>query len=129
MALMFVVEASFAQVFFFGNKTPRESATGMAGLTAVNFEFNGEDSDVPTLNFDNSLFSLTYSQANLFAALSFGSQNAPDTTTNDLSYLDFTGAIWGEVLVARVHCPEATRRILSPGAAGARRAARGLRPQ
>ena len=113
MALMFVVEASFAQVFFFGNKTPRESATGMAGLTAVNFEFNGEDSDVPTLNFDNSLFSLTYSQANLFAALSFGSQNAPDTTTNDLSYLDFTGAICGEVFLSE-RATEAKNRIFLP---------------
>ena len=112
-ALMLVVQTSSAQPFYFGNEAPRASSTGMLGYSVVNFEYNGEDSDVPTLNYDTPLFSVTYSQANLFAALSFGSQNAPDTTTNDLSFLDFTGALWGEVFLSEA-ATEAKNRVFVP---------------
>ena len=102
-----------AQPFFFGNENPRASTAVMLGYSIVDFEFDGDNVPGQPLNFDAPVFSLTYSRTNLYASFSFGSQNAPDTTTNDLSFIDFSGSLWGEVFFSEA-ATKAAHRIFVP---------------
>lgn len=113
LVFLLIADSSFAQPFFFGNKNPRESSTATIGYAVVDFKFDGESSPAQPLSFDSPLYALTYSRSNLYASFAFGSQNAPDTTTNDLSFIDFTGAIWGEVFFSEA-ATEAAHRVFLP---------------
>ncbi len=85
----------------------------MAGYVIVDFVFDGSSAPVQPLSFDAPVYSLTYSRSNLYAAVAIGSQNAPDTTTNDLSFIDFSGALWGEVFFSE-KATKAAHRIFVP---------------
>ena len=110
---LLVCDVSYAQPFFFGNDAPRETSAGMVGYSIVNFKFDGENSPLQPLSFDAPVYTLTYSRTNVYAAFSFGSQMAPDTTTRDLSFIDFSGALWGEVFFSE-KATEAAHRIFAP---------------
>lgn len=85
----------------------------MLGYSLVDFEFIGDETPAQPLTFDAPVYSLTYSRSNLYAAFSFGSQNAADTTSRDLSYIDFTGALWGEAFFSE-EAAEAAQRVFIP---------------
>lgn len=111
--LFSVTNSLNAQPFFFGNENPRNSTAVMLGYSIVDFQFDGDNAPIRPLNFDAPVFSITYSRANLYAAFSFGSQNAPDTTTNDLSFIDFSGSLWGEVFFSE-EATKAAHRVFVP---------------
>ncbi len=113
LAAFFPAESAHAQTFFFGNKTPRLTAAGMLGYSVVDFKFDGDETPTQPLSFDAPVYSLTYSRASLYASFSFGSQNAADTTTRDLSFIDFTGAIWGEAYFSEA-ATEADQKVFIP---------------
>lgn len=111
--LLLAVDVSVAQPFFFGNETPRTLTAGMLGYTAVDFKFDGDTPPVQPLSFDAPVYSLVYSKSNIYAAFAFGSQNAPDTSSYDLSFLDFTASFWGEVFFSEA-ATRAPHRIFLP---------------
>ncbi len=113
VALLMLFDVSTAQPFFFGNENPRMLSAGMFGYSVLDFRFDGETAPVQPLSFDAPVYTLTYSKSNLFAAFSFGSQSAPDTTTYDLSFLDFTGTLWGEVFFSE-KATQAAHRVFLP---------------
>ncbi len=113
VVLLLFCDVAHAQPFFFGNNNPRESSAAMVGYSIVDFKFDGDDSPLQPLTFDAPVYTLTYSRTNVYAAFSFGSQNAPDTTTSDLSFIDFSGALWGDVFFSE-EATEADHRIFLP---------------
>lgn len=95
--MMLLCDVGTAQPLFFGNDRARVSTAVMAGYSIVNFEFNGENKPSRVLDFTEPAYGLTYSRSNLAASIFWGRQNAADTTSFDLSLIDFNLAFWGEV--------------------------------
>lgn len=94
---MLFCDVGSAQPFFFGNDRARASTAALAGYSIVNFEFNGENRPGRVLDFTEPAYGLTYSRSNLAASIFWGRQNAADTSSFDLSLIDFNLAFWGEV--------------------------------
>ena len=111
--ILLFFEAATAQPFFFGNERPRESSAAMFSYSIINFEFDGKDAPTQVLSFDSPVYGLTYSRSNLYTSFAFGSQTASDTTSNDLSFLDFSGSIWGEAFLSEA-ATEAAHRVFLP---------------
>lgn len=85
----------------------------MVGVSAINFQFNGREEPDQPLNFKSPAYGLAYSRANLSVSLLLGQQNSSDTTSNDLSLVDFSLALWGEVFFSEA-ATSAPHRIYAP---------------
>lgn len=86
-----------AQPFYFGNDRPRTTTAVTFGISAVDFQFDGETAPARLLNFKGPAYGVTYSRSNIFGSVAFGRQNSSDSTESDLSLVDVTLALWGEL--------------------------------
>ena len=111
--LLCFAQSALAQPFYFGNNRPRTTTAVTIGVTAIDFQFDGENAPARVLNFDSPAYGVTYSRSNIFGSIAFGRQNSSDSTTNDLSLVDFTLALWGEVFFSEA-ATSADQRIFVP---------------
>ncbi|MEZ4701849.1 MAG: hypothetical protein R2834_16040 [Rhodothermales bacterium] len=102
-----------AQPFYFGNDRPRATTAAMIGYTSIDFAYVGEDSPAARLDFSAPAITALYSRANFSATLSYGTQNAADTSRLDLGYLDGTLMSWAEIFFSEA-ATDANHRIFVP---------------
>ena len=105
--------ATFAQPFYFGNDRPRETTAVMALVTAIDFEFNGDNAPPSLLNFSQPAYGLAFSRSNIHGAVAWGRQNAADTSASDLSLIDLSISFWGEMFFSE-NARTADHRIFAP---------------
>ena len=112
MILCFV-EVATSQPFFFGNKSPRTSSAAMLGVSAIDFQFNGEEAPPRPLNYSSGAYGVSYSRSNIYAALLLGRQNSSDSNSVDLALVDFSLALWGDLFFSEA-ATSATHRVFVP---------------